>query len=193
MDNEHNYGMNKKRKQKLTKPEKWIVIGIPCLFLLCSGMHFLYELSGHHLLVGLFAPINESIWEHMKMVLLPMFLWWTVYYVIVHNKIYVLKRCWFGGAFIAVTISLVIIPIGYYSYTHAFGVESVLIDVLILFIAIVIGQVAGLFFYHSGKTMNERLAISILCIYILLFIFFTLYPFPIPLFTDSLTGKRGIL
>ncbi|MBE6727013.1 MAG: hypothetical protein E7562_00015 [Ruminococcaceae bacterium] len=34
-------------------------------------MHFIYEWSGENPVVGLFAPINESIWEHQKLLFFP--------------------------------------------------------------------------------------------------------------------------
>ena len=44
------------------------------LFVLISGSlaHFFYEWSGHNPIVGLFTPVNESIWEHMKLIFYTM-------------------------------------------------------------------------------------------------------------------------
>ena len=36
--------------------------------------HFIYEWSGFHPLAGLFAPVNESTWEHLKMLFFPVLL-----------------------------------------------------------------------------------------------------------------------
>lgn len=48
----------------------WIGWGI---FVLAAGSlwHFVYEWSGETWLVGLFFPVNESTWEHMKLVFFP--------------------------------------------------------------------------------------------------------------------------
>ena len=37
--------------------------------------HFLYDFSHHNKIVGLFAAVNESTWEHIKIALTPTFLW----------------------------------------------------------------------------------------------------------------------
>lgn len=52
-----------------------IIIGI--LFVLVTGTlsHFLYDWSGRLPVVGLFAPVNESVWEHMKLLFFPMLLY----------------------------------------------------------------------------------------------------------------------
>ncbi len=34
-------------------------------------MHFVYEWSGENPIVGVFAPVNESIWEHGKLIFFP--------------------------------------------------------------------------------------------------------------------------
>ena len=34
-------------------------------------LHFAYDWSGQNTLVGLFTPVNESTWEHMKLIFFP--------------------------------------------------------------------------------------------------------------------------
>jgi hypothetical protein len=36
-------------------------------------LHFAYELSNYNQLVALFVPVNESVWEHIKLLFFPMF------------------------------------------------------------------------------------------------------------------------
>ena len=47
------------------------VIGILFTVLLGSLSHFFYEWSGNFFLVGLFSPVNESVWEHLKLLFFP--------------------------------------------------------------------------------------------------------------------------
>ena len=44
------------------------------LFVVIFGvfLHFAYQLSGENPIVGLFASINESTWEHLKLLFFPM-------------------------------------------------------------------------------------------------------------------------
>ena len=44
------------------------------VLLLGTAAHFFYDLSGENFLVGMFSPINESTWEHMKLAFFPMLL-----------------------------------------------------------------------------------------------------------------------
>ena len=38
-------------------------------------LHFLYEWSGENTLAALVSGVNESVWEHMKLLFVPVFLW----------------------------------------------------------------------------------------------------------------------
>ena len=62
-----------------SRPEKWILLGIPVLFVIGSLMHFAFQLLWENPIVGLIAPVNESIWEHAKLLVWPMILWWVLY------------------------------------------------------------------------------------------------------------------
>ena len=47
------------------------VIGILFTIILGSLSHFFYGWSGNFFLVGLFSPVNESVWEHLKLLFFP--------------------------------------------------------------------------------------------------------------------------
>ena len=43
-------------------------------FILGILLHFTYELSNKNMLVAAFSAINESVWEHLKLLFFPMLL-----------------------------------------------------------------------------------------------------------------------
>ena len=77
-----------------------IVIGIIFISLIGTLLHFMYEWSGHNKVVSLFAAVNESTWEHIKIALTPTFIW-TLY----DGAVYGLNQ----NYFIAKTASLLVI------------------------------------------------------------------------------------
>ncbi|MCJ7687852.1 MAG: DUF6512 family protein [Clostridiaceae bacterium] len=176
----------------LSSPEKWILTGIPILFFIGSFMHFLYDFTGANVIIGTIAPMNESVWEHLKMVLLPVILWWTIYYLAVGKINNIDKNKWFTGALVSLLTALITIPLLFYFYTSAFGVELLVVDILLLFLALLFGQLAGLHFYKYYVGINSIISISIFVLLIFLFILFTFYPPHLPLFRDSNTLKYGI-
>ena len=48
-----------------------IVIAIIFISVIGTLLHFMYEWSGHNKVVSLFAAVNESTWEHIKIALTP--------------------------------------------------------------------------------------------------------------------------
>jgi hypothetical protein len=157
-------------------------------------MHFIYVWSGNSLIVGIFAPINESIWEHLKMIFWPMLIWWLAGYFILgkNNKFY--ANQWFTSCVVAeLTCPLVILSF-YYTYTGALGIESLILDIFSLFLGVAVAQGLALHVYKYAKFSQYYLYVSITTL-ILLAIAFTVFTFApphIPLFEDSLTGKCGI-
>lgn len=168
--------------KKIT-PEKYILLGIIGLFLIGSLFHFIYQLTGKISLIGLFVPTNESVFEHLKMIPVPMIGWWSIFYIFKKNEIFV--NAWFSATLIAMITACITVPLIFYFYTQAFGIESVVIDILILLIAIALGQVFGLHYYRHGKGVHYLLAITIMILIIIIFAVFTVYPPNLPIFIDS--------
>ena len=53
----------------------FLIIGAVFTIITGTLLHFVYEWSGESLLVGIFSPINESVWEHLKLLFFPMSVW----------------------------------------------------------------------------------------------------------------------
>lgn len=56
-------------------------IGIVFTFVLGLILHETYRWSGRNLLISFLAPTNESLFEHLKMLLTPYLIWTLVEYV----------------------------------------------------------------------------------------------------------------
>lgn len=167
---------------KRIKLETYTLIGILVLFVVGSLFHFLYSLTGECFIVGLFVPINESIFEHTKMVVLPIFIWWFIFYLFRKKDLFV--NAWFTSALIAMISAIIAIPMLFYFYSQAFGIESLVIDILILLISLAIGQILGLHYYRHGKGIEYHFAIVLMIVIIILFAFFTINPPAFPIFNS---------
>lgn len=178
--------------KRLSPEEKWILKGIPLLFLIGSFMHFVYELSGNNLIVGLFAPVNESVWEHLKLAVLPIILWYYLYYIIKGRRYNINPDKWFTSGMIALITALITTPLLFYFYTEAFGIESLIIDIFIFFLSILFGQLLALYYYRGYNGINKVIPLAVFVIVIFIFIFFTFNPPRIPMFKDGPTGTYGI-
>ncbi|MDP4089959.1 MAG: DUF6512 family protein [Bacillota bacterium] len=177
-----------------TKAERWILLGIPVLIVAGSLMHFIYDWTGKLTVIGIFAPVNESIWEHLKLTFWPMVLWWFLWYFINGKKFGVALEKWITAAAGAIVASPLVILAFYYTYTGAFGIESLVLDIFSMILGITLGQCLGLHIYKYssfGRTAVYT-AIFIFAIMAVAFTVFTFLPPHIPLFWDSPTGAYGI-
>ncbi|MDM8310900.1 DUF6512 family protein [Clostridium cadaveris] len=173
-------------------PEKWIIVGIPALFFIGSLMHFIYDLTGKSYFIGAFSPINESVWEHSKMIVIPMIDWWSLYYLFCGSTYNIDRDKWFMSLIISLISSIIIMIAFFYTYSSALGCELLWVDILDLFLSLAVGQLLGLHYYNYGTAVNINISLIILVSIVLLFIIFTFYPPHIPMFKDSITGKYGI-
>lgn len=178
------------KRRTLSFQEKWILLGIPVLFLLGTGMHFLFRLSGNHPLIGLLAPVNESVWEHEKLMVWPVFLWWVVYGFLMKDHLDFGR--WLKSGLLALLAAVAAMPLLYYFYTEAFGTELLWADILILLISLAIGQLLGLHSYRHGKSIPAGCTLTAILLLVFLFMFFTFFPPALPIFQDGTTGGYGI-
>lgn len=166
-----------------------IILGIAASF-----SHFAYDLSGNSLLVGLFNPVNESVWEHLKFMFFPFLLWWIAVYLVNNKRCEIPLDTWIVSA----AVSLVVAPLSviflFYSYTGALGMESVVIDILLVFVCYFIALWIGFHFLAYSKPNQCVVMISVIVIAVLFvaFIIFTLHPPELPIFYDTVTKTYGI-
>lgn len=173
---------------------RWIVLGIPVLFIVGSLMHFIFEWSGNSTIVGIFAPVNESVWEHLKLTFWPMLVWWSVGYFFLRKTNEISADQWFVSCAVAMLVCPLVIVTFFYTYTGAFGIESLILDIFSLLLGLVVGQGLALHIYKYAelKPCSLYLAIAILVLLAIAFTVFTLAPPHIPVFKDSMTGNYGI-
>lgn len=179
---------------KVNKSESWILLGIPLLFLVGAMIHFLYGLCGQLIIIGIIAPINESIWEHLKLFFYPLIIWWTIGYAFLKKENPLVKEKWFFSLMISEVTCIISVVAFYYSYTGALGIKSIFLDIFSLALALYLGQNFGIHIYKHCKKSRLRYYVSIMIIIFLVIIFtiFTFNPPKLPLFKDGITGEYGI-
>src|SRR5690625_2707729 len=94
---------------------KYHWIGIAVVLILSFPLHFIYEWTGENAVVGMFAPINESIWEHLKLVLFPLLIWWIAGYLFFNRKRSLSLSKWALSGTMSLFLSLLII-VSYYFF-----------------------------------------------------------------------------
>jgi hypothetical protein len=158
--------------------------------LLGALLHFVFEWSGESRIVGLFASVNESVWEHFKQGFWPMCLYAAIEYRFLRERI----NNFLTAKAVAVYIIPIITGLVFYGYTAIIGEEILIVDILIFLVAIVVGQLISYKIMTSVKLPKYANFVSPIIIILLAFILmlFTLYPPHLPIFLDANTGTYGI-
>ncbi len=167
-------------------------LGIVAIFILAAILHFVYDWSGEVRFLGFFFPVNESVWEHLKLLIIPIILWWVVIYTIDGKKLAIDNSRWITGCLVSLLSSMLFMIAFFYTYTQAFGIESLAFDILDTLLSIIFGQLLGLHFYKHSKGLPSWLGNTLIILVIVVFAVFTLLTSEIPLFYDSLSKKYGI-
>lgn len=104
-----------KRYKKITG------LGILWTLVLGTLSHFFYQWSHENMLVGLFSPVNESVWEHLKLLFFP-----ALTYMFIERK--VMGKAMpglLGKNLLGLFAGLLVMPLLFYGYT-AFSGKSIL-------------------------------------------------------------------
>ncbi len=167
----------------------WQMGGFIFTGILGTFLHFLFDLTGGSLWAGIFSAVNESIWEHMKLLFYPMVLFALVEY-----------RFW-GKAepgfwkikLQGILAGLGLIPVAYYTYTGILGASADWFNITIFFLA------AGFTYwletrkFQKGLTTSagSKAAVVVLVVLAAVFTVLTFLPPRIPLFQDPQSGTYG--
>ncbi len=168
-----------------------LILLVIILFVTGSLFHFLYNLSDQNILIGLIAPVNESIWEHTKMITIPYIIIFMTYYFINKNNIDINK--WLFSLLISIIIGIILVPVLYYFYTESFGIDLVIIDILILLLTNILTVILFHRIYNNIKdTPPWYVSLLFLINIVFIYLIFTFNPPKLPIFIDKSTGYFGI-
>lgn len=169
--------------------KKWqIIVTIICL-ILGTILHFTYEISKYNPIVGLFSAVNESVWEHLKLLAFPMTLMSLIGVFVVKKQS---KNYWLSQVIGIVTAMLFVI-IFFYTYTGIIGKNIAVLDIGSFIIGIILGEyVTFKIFKIENQFKAEIPSIILIILILMLFIVFTFYPPIIPLFEDPIFGTFGL-
>lgn len=174
-------------KNKLFKNS---IIGFVFVSLIGTLGHFLYKWSGYNLFIGLFFPVNESVWEHLKLLFFPYLIWTIIQYFLQNRKCEIIIAKSIGA--IAGMLSIVMF---FYTYTGISGKSIDILNVISFFIGVIIAFAVDYFIIKSKKLNNPKLSIVGIMIFIIIgamFVAFTVAPPLIPLFKDPQTATYGV-
>lgn len=169
------------------KIKKYRCLSILFTFVLGTLLHFTYEWSNENQIVGIFSAINESVWEHLKLLYFPMLI------TIIIGYFYIKRDApnFLCTKTIGILISMMFTVVFFYTYTGILGKNYAFIDISSFFIATILGEYAAYLLMINKFSCNKKCGIIVLIIIGICFILFTYNPPRIGLFKDPITGGYG--
>ena len=165
------------------------IIGVFIIFLLCFPLHFLYDWLPNSLF-SIFLPVNESIWEHMKMIYTSFVLYGIIDYFWLKkdNKFNNFLFQLFFVPLIGVVLYLII----YVPIYNILG-ENMIFSILLLFFIIVVEQLISYYLLNTENIKYQGIIgiIGIIIVYII-FGYLTYKPIENYIFFDKHDSKYGI-
>ena len=152
-------------------------------------LHFLFDWTGQNIFVALFSAVNESIWEHLKLLFYPMAAAAVVQHFVWGKD----TASFWCIKLIGISSGLMLIPVVYYTYTGILGVKADWFNIAIFFVAaaFVYWLEAKLLQRQFSCRMGSKKALVAIILLAVLFTVFTFTPPHIPFFQDPVTGTYG--
>lgn len=166
------------------------VIDVFIIFALCFLTHFIYSWFPNTLF-SIFFPVNESIWEHMKMLFSAIIIFSVVDFILL--KVFEIEyRNFITSVFLSAVLSIIIFLAIYLPLYYFIG-ENMVLNLTVLFVSIVFSQAVSYFVLESKDygLLNYVSLIGIIFSYIV-FGILTYYPPTEDLFYDPMDEKFGI-
>jgi hypothetical protein len=178
-----------KKRSRHTIIFKWEMVGIPLIFLAGALVHFVFEWSGDLSLVGIFAPVNESVWEHFKLGFWPTCVYAAIEWLFLRG----LANNFMTAKAVALYIVPLTIGVVFYAYTAILGEEILAIDILSFLVAVALAQFVSYRILTVSKLPKYTTGISVVIAIFLAVILaaFSFLPPHWPIFMDS-RGFYGI-
>ncbi len=153
------------------------------IFILCSLFHFGYRLLPSFF-TSIFFPVNESIFEHLKMLATAEVIFSLL--VMIRGK----QKNSFLKMFLRIILSIFLLLLLYLPIYTIFG-EVMIYTFIALFISIFLTEYILTFLKKKHPILNVVSAFLIIIIY-LFFLYLTYHPIHEMLFYDNKNHKYGI-
>ncbi len=169
---------------------RWRTAGIAAITVTGFLWHDLFTRTGSSLLTGYIAPVNESVWEHMKLG------YWSVVILSVAEFIFLRNRVrnFFPARLCGILALELTILIIYYGYTSVAGKNILAFDIASYVLGAITGQYLTYWMFRLNPfaKLIQRASLIVLLSLGLLLGLTTYDPPHLPIFKDSRTNSYGI-
>lgn len=173
----------------IAKIKKYEIFSAIFVCILGTLLHFTYKIFGENQFVASFSAVNESVWEHLKLLYFPMLLT-TIFGYFYIGKFSTNFIC---AKVLGIIAAIMFVIVFFYTYSGIIGKSIVFIDIASFFIAVIIGEYLAFKIMTGNFECNNIIAVITLIALFICFVLFTYIAPEIGLFKDPVTGEYGII
>ena len=166
---------------------QWVGFGVTSL----GGtlLHYLYDWLGEAAWIAPLSGVNESTWEHMKLLFWPM-----LFFAILQSFFFRDRTDFWCVKLRGILLGLGLIPVIFYTYNGVIGRSPDWINIAIFFVSAALAYLYETRLFQSRKLhcRSRKVPFTALGALALLFVIFTFLTPEIGIFKDPLTGTYGI-
>ena len=166
----------------------WQLLGFAVTSLLGTLLHFLYDWLDEAAWIAPFSGVNESTWEHMKLLFWPMLL-----FAVAESFFFKDRETFWCIKLRGIVLGLVLIPVLFYTYNGVIGPSPDWLNITIFFVSAAAAYLCEtrLFNTKDVRCRSSKRAIAVLGTIALCFVLFTFRTPELGIFRDPLTGTYG--
>lgn len=173
----------------ITKIKRYQIFSAIFVCILGTLLHFTYKIFGENQLVASFSAVNESVWEHLKLLYFPMLLTTIIGYFYIGKS----STNFLCAKTLGIIASIFFVIVFFYTYSGIIGRTITFIDIASFFIAVILGEYISFKLMSSNFQCNNIIAVFVLIILLTSFIVFTYFTPELGIFKDPVTGEYGII
>ena len=162
----------------------WCAGGVVVTAILGTVLHFLYEWTGESAVTKPFSAIDESTWQHMKIMYFPMFIFGIMQWCFLRHE----RSNFWLVKLVGLLVALALIPALFYTYNGAFGTSPDWLNIAIFMLSAMGGYATEYALFKRGKPCSKwcNLAfVGIVAVGVLMVVF-TYLPPDLPLFKSPI-------
>lgn len=168
----------------MSKIKRFQILSAIFVWITGTLLHFTHDWFPNSAVFTVISAVNESTWEHLKLIFFPMLLMTIIGYF--YNKD---VKNFLYAKLVSILVAMSFIVVFFYTYTGVIGRNFAVLDIGSFFVAVALGEYYAYKIMLSDKNkISSAMAVVILAVIFLCFAIFTYYPPSIGLFANPLVG-----
>jgi len=171
--------------------KKIFIAGTLFTILLGILLHFTYDLSGNSDFVAILSAVNESTWEHLKLIYFPMVIFSVIEYFLYGKNF----PNFFAAKLVGIISGMAFITIVFYTYSGVIGTPAGIFNILLFLSGVIVAYMVNykiLTENYLTSSLLNNVSIFALAVLFIMFWVFTFYPPVFNIFKDPVTDGYGI-